>query len=151
MKRALSLAVVCLMLTGSGIAYANYVGPSKNGFSFHASVFPEWLYLPTDRVDSDNSYPSSTTIRVRVRDIDQQLANGVPVTFRVDSRWQGHVTIKPTRAITHNGVAEAPVTTKDKIGFCRIAVQVDDLAKYLTLNIDERGPGSGGPMAPGLN
>ncbi|WP_410965820.1 hypothetical protein, partial [Salmonella sp. SAL4438] len=59
--RRITLMLLCGMsLWGCG-ATKRYLGPTMHGYSFHASVIPNEIFLPSDVVSQEN-FPSTATL-----------------------------------------------------------------------------------------
>jgi hypothetical protein len=136
MMRHVSLAVVCLVLAVSGLAYADYLGPTSNGLEFHISVIPSEIYLPDpSHIAPAAEFPSSASLTVRVRDVERQPVDGVPVIFQASPACDGIVSVSPQRAVTHNGVAQASVQAQNTTGACWITVRVDHVSQEFSIAV----------------
>ena len=121
-------------LLGCGTT-GRYLGPTMHGYSFHASVVSSELFLPSDLVSQQN-FPSTTTLLVQVRDVNQQPAAGVPVTLQLaGSQCQGVVTLSAQRVAILQGRASVTVTAANTTGTCRIAVRVDNVTQDLDVTV----------------
>ena len=129
--RRITLMLLCSVgLWGCGAA-ARYLGPTTQGYSFHASAVPSIIFLPSDVV-SQQDFPSTATLLVQVRDVHEQPGEGVPVTFQfAGSECQGVLTLSAPRAVTAQGRASITLSTANTTGSCRIAVRVDNVTQDL--------------------
>ena len=111
------------------------MGPTARGYEFHASAVPEQIFLPSDLVSSHN-FPTSSTVLVRVRDVNQTPVEGVPVMFQfAGSECQGVVTLSAQQAVTLQGQASITLTPANTTGSCRLAVRVDNVTQDLWVNV----------------
>jgi hypothetical protein len=93
------------------------------------------IYLPSSLV-SQQDYPSTTTLLVQVRDVNEKPVEGVPVTVQfVGSQCQGVVTLSAQRAVTLQGRASITLTTANTTGACQIAVRVDNVTQELWVTV----------------
>ena len=75
--RRITLILLCgVSLCGCGAA-GRYLGPTVHGYSFHASAVPSEIFLPSDVVSQQN-FPSTATLLVQVRDVNEQPVAGSP-------------------------------------------------------------------------
>jgi hypothetical protein len=144
MMRRITLMLLCgVGLWGCGAA-GRYLGPTVHGYSFHASAVPNEIFLPSDVVSQEN-FPSTATLLVQVRDVNEQPVAGVPVTVQlVGSQCQGVVTLSAQRVVTLQGRASITLTTANTTGACQIAVRVDNVTQELVVAV------SSPPDPPGL-
>jgi hypothetical protein len=144
MMRRVTLMLLCSVgLWGCGTA-GRYLGPTVHGYSFHASAVPSEIFLPSDVVSQEN-FPSTATLLVQVRDVNEQPVAGVPVTVQlVGSQCQGVITPSAQRVMTLQGRASITLTTANTTGICQIAVRVDNVTQELTVTV------SSPPEPPGL-
>jgi len=96
--------IILLLLCGVGLwscsGTTRYLGPTAQGYMFHASAFPDELFLPSDLV-SPEEFPTSATVLVQVRDRNQAPVEGVPVTFQyAGSECRGVLTLSAQQAVT---------------------------------------------------
>jgi hypothetical protein len=135
MMRRITLMLLCSVgLWGCGTA-GRYLGPTAHGYSFHASTVSNTIYLPSSLV-SQQDYPSTTTLLVQVRDVNEKPVEGVPVTVQfVGSQCQGVVTLSAQRAVTLQGRASITLTTANTTGACQIAVRVDNVTQELWVTV----------------
>ena len=133
--RRLTLMLLCSVgLWGCGAA-ARYLGPTTQGYSFHASAVPNIIFLPSDVV-SQQDFPSTATLLVQVRDVNEKPVEGVPVTFQfAGSECQGVMTFSAQRAVTSQGRASITLSTANTTGSCRIAVRVDNVTQDLSVAV----------------
>ena len=128
MRRIILILLCSVGLWGCGTA-GRYVGPTAQGYSFHASAVPSLIFLPSE-VLSQQDFPSMATLLVQVRDVNEKPVDGVPVTFQfAGSECQGVITLSAQRAVTSQGRASITLTTANTIGSCRIAVRVDNVTQ----------------------
>ena len=129
--RRITLMLLCSVgLWGCGAA-GRYLGPTVHGYSFRASTVLGVIYLPSDLVSQEN-FPSTTTLLVQVRDVNEQPVAGVPVTVQfAGSECQGVVTLSARRVVTVQGQASVTVTAANTTGACRLAVRVANVAQAL--------------------
>ena len=129
--RRITLMLLCgVGLWGCGAA-AQYLGPTVQGYAFHASAVPNQIFLPSDLV-SPQAFPSTATLLVQVRDVNDKPVEGVPVTFQfTGSECQGVLTLSAQRAVTVQGRASITLTTANTTGACQIAVRVDNVTQEL--------------------
>jgi hypothetical protein len=128
-----------LLLLSAGLVQAHYVGPTREGLSFHVSAVPSDIYLPNDVLSNavgPDLFPSVSTLTVHVRDVDQQPVKGVPVTFQLTPSCESVATLTPSRAVTsESGVAHTTVETDNTTGICQIAVQVDNVSQMTRVTV----------------
>ena len=130
MRRIILLFLCSLYLWGCA-GSRHYLGPTARGYEFHASVAPEQIFLPSDLVSSYN-FPTSSTLLVRVRNVNQTPVDGVPVMFQfAGSECQGVVTLSAQRAVTVQGRASITLTADTTTGACHMAVRVDNVTQEL--------------------
>ena len=126
--------VTLILLCGVGLwgcGGGRYLGPTMHGYTFRASTVLNVIYLPSDLVSQQN-FPSTTTLLVQVRDVNEQPAAGVPVTVQfAGSECQGVMTLSARRAVTVQGQASFTVTAANTTGACRLAVRVDNVTQDL--------------------
>ena len=129
--RRITLVLLCSVgLWGCG-ATGRYLGPTAQGYVFHASAVPDMIFLPSD-VLSPEEFPSTATLVVHVRDANEKPVEGVPVTFQfAGSECRGVVRLSAQQAVTSRGRAAITLSTADTTGSCRIAVRVDNVAQDL--------------------
>jgi len=133
MRRIILLFLCSLYLWGC--ASSKYLGPTARGYEFHASLAPEQIFLPSDLVSSYN-FPTSSTVLVRVRNVNQTPVDGVPVMFQfAGSECQGVVTLSAQQAVTLQGQASITLTPANTTGSCRLAVRVDNVTQDLWVNV----------------
>ena len=68
-------------------------------------------------------WEESTEIVVRVRTLQGEPADGIPVRFQLDPGWQGDATIEPAQTTTDHGIARARLHA-DATGHVGFTVQV---------------------------
>jgi hypothetical protein len=125
--RRMTLILLCGVGLWSCAGASRYLGPTARGYEFHASAFPDEIFLPSDLV-SPQEFPTSATVLVQVRNVNQAPVEGVPVTFQyAGSECQGVLTLAAQRAVTLQGRASITLTTANTTGSCRIAVRVDNV------------------------
>ena len=131
MMRRITLMLLCgVGLWGCGAA-ARYLGPTAQGYTFHASAVPSIIFLPSE-VLPPQDFPSTATLLVQVRDVNEKSVDGVPVTFQfAGSECQGVMTLSAQRAVTSQGRASITLSTANTTGSCRIAVRVDNVTQEL--------------------
>src|SRR5262245_2193673 len=127
--------IILLLLCGVGLwscsGTTRYLGPTAQGYTFHASAFPDELFLPSDLV-SPEEFPTSATVLVQVRDRNQAPVEGVPVTFQyAGSECRGVLTLSAQQAVTRMISASIRLTPSDTTGSCRLAVRVDNVTQDL--------------------
>ena len=134
--RRITLMLLCSVgLWGCGATAGRYLGPTVHGYSFHASAVPSEIFLPSDVVSQQN-FPSTATLLVQVRDVNEQPVAGVPVTVQlVGSQCQGVVTLSAPRVVTLQGRASITLTTANTTGSCQIAVRVDNVTQELVVTV----------------
>jgi hypothetical protein len=133
--RRITLMLLCSVCLWSCGTAARYLGPTARGYEFHASAVPDQIFLPSDLVSSYN-FPTSSTVLVRVRDVNQTPADGVPVMFQfAGSECQGVVTLSAQQAVTLQGQASITLTPANTTGSCRLAVRVDNVTQDLWVNV----------------
>jgi hypothetical protein len=134
MRRIILLFLCSLYLWGCASS-RHYLGPTARGYEFHASAVPEQIFLPSDLVSPQN-FPTSSTVLVRVRDVNQTPADGVPVMFQfAGSECQGVVTLSAQQTVTSQGQASITLTPANTTGSCRLAVRVDNVTQDLWVNV----------------
>jgi len=134
MRRIILLFLCSLCLWGCASS-RQYLGPTARGYEFHASAVPEQIFLPSDLVSSYN-FPTSSTVLVRVRNVNQTPVDGVPVMFQfAGSECQGVVTLSAQQAVTLHGQASITLTPANTTGSCRVAVRVDNVTQDLWVNV----------------
>ena len=134
MLRIILLFLCSLCLWGCASS-RQYLGPTARGYEFHASAVPEQIFLPSDLVSSYN-FPTSSTVLVRVRNVNQTPVDGVPVMFQfAGSECQGVVRLSAQRVVTLQGQASITLTTANTSGSCRLAVRVDNVTQDLWVNV----------------
>jgi hypothetical protein len=134
MRRIIVLFLCSLCLWGCA-GSRQYLGPTARGYEFHASAAPEQIFLPSDLVSSYN-FPTSSTVLVRVRNVNQTPVDGVPVMFQfAGSECQGVVTLSAQQAVTLQGQASITLTPANTTGSCRVAVRVDNVTQDLWVNV----------------
>jgi hypothetical protein len=85
---------------------------------------------------SPKDYPSSTTLLVQVRDVNEKPVDGVPVLFQfAGSECQGVITLSAQRAVTLQGQVSITLTTANTTGACRLAVRVDNVTQELWVTV----------------
>ena len=133
--RRITLIVLCgVGLWGCG-ATARSLGPTAHGYSFHASAVPNEIFLPSDLV-SPKEFPSTATLLVQVRDVNDKPVDGVPVTLQfAGSECQGVVTLSAQRAVTVQGRASITLRPANTTGACKIAVRVDNVTQDLDVAV----------------
>ena len=133
--RRITLMLLCgVGLWGCGAA-ARYLGPTVQGYAFHASAVPNAIFLPSDLV-SPQTFPTTATLSVQVRDVNDKPVEGVPVTFQfAGSECQGVMTLSAQRAVTVQGRASITLSTANTTGACRIAVRVDNVTQELWVSV----------------
>jgi hypothetical protein len=115
-----------------------------HGYSFHASAVPNIIFLPSDLVSQEN-FPSTATLLVQVRDVNEQPVDGVPVMFQfAGSECQGVLTLAAQRVVTVQGRVSITLTTANTTGSCRLAVRVDNVTQEVWVAV------SSPPDPPGL-
>lgn len=128
-----------LLLLGTGLLYAHYVGPTREGLSFHVSAVPSEIFLPNQVLTEEVEkylFPTTATLTVHVIDVDQKPIKGVPVVFNTTPSCKSVATLTPVRAITaENGVVRATVESDQTTGVCRIAVQVDNITQMTRVTV----------------
>ena len=93
------------------------------------------IYLPSDLLSLER-FPSTTTLQVQVRDVNEKPVDGVPVTFQfAGSECQGVMTLSTQRAVTAQGRASITLGTTNTTGSCRIAVRVDNVTQDLSVAV----------------
>jgi len=134
MRRIILLFLCSLCLWGCASS-RQYLGPTARGYEFHASAVPEQIFLPSDLVSSYN-FPTSSTVLVRVRNVNQTPVDGVPVMFQfAGSECQGVVTLSAQQAVTLQGQVSITLTPANTTGSCRLAVRVDNVTQDLWVNV----------------
>ena len=134
MRRIILLFLCSLCLWGCASS-RQYLGPTARGYEFHASAVPEQIFLPSDLVSSYN-FPTSSTVLVRVRNMNQTPVDGVPVMFQfAGSECQGVVTLSAQQAVTLQGQVSITLTPANTTGSCRLAVRVDNVTQDLWVNV----------------
>jgi hypothetical protein len=126
--------LLCSLGLWSSIAAARYLGPTANGYSFHAGALPAELFM-RDQELSQEEFPSTATLLVHVRDANREPVEGVPVTFQLGSRCKGVLTLAAQRAVTHNGQASVTLTAANTAGACRVAVRVDNVTQEVWVTV----------------
>ena len=96
-RRPITRRITLMLLWSMGLwgcgTPGRYLGPTGHGYSFHASAVPREIFLPSDLVSPEN-FPSTATLLVQVRDVNEQPAEGVPVALQlVGSQCPGVVTL----------------------------------------------------------
>jgi hypothetical protein len=87
------------------------------------------IFLPSDLL-SPEDFPSTATLVVHVRDVNEKPVEGVPVTFQfAGSECQGVLTLSAQRAVTSLGRASITLATANTTGSCRLAVRVDNVTQ----------------------
>ena len=128
---------VLLLLLGGVLAQAQYIGPTRQGLSFHLSAVPDELYLPNDVISNEagpDLFPTESTLTVHVLDAQQKPVKGIPVTFNLTPGCESVAMLKPVRAVTsEDGMAHATVEADERTGLCRIAVQVDNVTQTIRI------------------
>jgi hypothetical protein len=132
MSRHVTL-LVCSVGLWSSVAAARYLGPTAHGYSFHASALPNEIFMSDDL--TPDTFPTTATLIVHVRDVNQGPVEGLPVTFQLGSQCQGVVALSAQRAVTHNGQASVTLKTANTTGACRIAVRVDNVTQELSVDV----------------
>jgi hypothetical protein len=117
----------------SSVAAARYLGPTAHGYSFHASALPFEIFMSDDL--TLDTFPTTATLVVHVRDVNQEPVDGVPVTFQLGSQCQGVAALSAQRAVTRNGRASVTLRTASTTGVCRIAVRVDNVTQDLSVDV----------------
>ena len=125
--------LVCGVGLWSSVAAARYLGPTAHGYSFHASALPFEIFM-SDDLTSD-VFPTTATLVVHVRDVNQAPVDGIPVTFQLGSQCQGVAALSAQRAITRQGQASVTLRTANTTGACRIAVRVDNVTQELSVDV----------------
>ena len=134
MRRIILLFLCSLCLWGCASS-RQYLGPTARGYEFHASAVPEQIFLPSDLVSSYN-FPTSSTVLVRVRNVNKTPVDGVPVMFQfAGSECQGVVTLSAQQAVTLQGQVSITLTPANTTGSCRVAVRVDNVTQDLWVNV----------------
>lgn len=131
--------IILLLLCGAGLlscaGTTRYLGPTAQGYAFHASALPGEIFLPSDLVSPDE-FPTSATLLVQVRGVHEEPVEGVPVTFQfAGSECQGVITLSAQRAFTLHGQASVTLTTANTMGVCRLAVRVDNVTQDLSVAV----------------
>lgn len=95
----LALFLVCLT---SGLVQARYVGPTRQGLSFHVSALLSEIYLPNKDLSNEvgDLFPTVATLTVYVLDINQKPVNSVPVTLDMEPACKSLATLSPRRVVT---------------------------------------------------
>ena len=134
MRRIILILLCSVGLCGCGAA-ARHLGPTAHGYSFHASIVANTIFIPSDLV-SPQDYPSTTTLLVQVRDVNEKPVDGVPVVFQfAGSECQGVLTLSAQRAVTLQGQVSITLTTANTTGACRLAVRVDNVTQELWVTV----------------
>jgi len=125
--------IILVLLCGVGLwgcgAAGRYLGPTAQGYTFHASAVPDMIFLPSDLL-SPEDFPSTSTLVVHVRDVNEKPVEGVPVTFQfAGSECRGVLTFSAQRAVTSLGRASITLATANTTGSCRIAARVDNVTQ----------------------
>src|SRR5262245_14340406 len=90
--RPIILMLLCSVGLWSCAGFGRYLGPTTHGYEFHASAVPSIIFLPSDVVPQQD-FPSTATLLVQVRDVNEKPVGGVPVTFQfAGSECQGVMT-----------------------------------------------------------
>jgi hypothetical protein len=96
---------------------------------------PNIIWLPSDVV-STYEFPTSATLTVQVRDVNQAPVEGVPVLFQfAGSECQGVLTLSAQQAVTLQGRASITLSTANTTGACRLAVRVDNVTQDLSVAV----------------
>ena len=140
--------IILVLLCGVGLwgcaTAGRYLGPTAQGYMFHATAIPNIIFLPSEFLSQEN-FPSTATLQVQVRDVNEKPVDGVPVTFQfAGSECQGVMTLSAQRAVTSQGRASITLGTASTTGSCRIAVRVDNVTQDLYVSV------SNPPGAPGF-
>jgi len=129
--------VLCFLLLGIMGVEARYVGPTRQGLSFHVSAFPSDIYLADEEITNEkgkDEFPTVSTLTVHVLDVNQKPLSGVPVTFEMAPGCKSIATLTPNRAVTaEGGMAQAKVTSDDTTGLCHLTVQVDNVTQKVRI------------------
>src|SRR5262245_8034510 len=81
MMRRIILVLRCgVGLWGCATA-GRYLGPTAQGYMFHATAIPSIIFLPSAFMSLENS-PGTATLQVQVRDVNEKPVDGVSVTFQ---------------------------------------------------------------------
>jgi hypothetical protein len=129
--RRIILLLLCSVCLWSCASSRRYLGPTAKGYEFHAIAIPDQIWLPSDVVSPEN-FPTSATLTVQVRDVNQAPVEGVPVMFQyAGSECQGVITLSAQRAVTLQGRVSVTLTTANTTGSCRLAVRVDNVTQDL--------------------
>ena len=133
--RRIILLFLCSVGLWSCASTTRYLGPTARGYEFHAIAVPDMIWLPSDLV-SPQEFPTSATLTVQVRDVNQAPLEGVPVLFQfAGSECQGVLTLSAQRAVTLQGRASITLSTANTTGACRLAVRVDNITQDLSVAV----------------
>jgi len=133
MLRRITLLLLWSVGLWSSVAAARYLGPTAHGYSFHASALPFEIFMSDDL--TPDTFPTTATLIVHVRDVNQEPVDGLPVTFQLASQCQGVAALSAQRAVTRHGRASVTLTTANTTGACRIAVRVDNVTQELSVDV----------------
>ena len=77
--------IILVLLCGVGLwgcaTAGRYLGPTAQGYMFHATAIPNIIFLPSEFLSQEN-FPSTATLQVQVRDVNEKPVDGVPVAFQ---------------------------------------------------------------------
>jgi hypothetical protein len=130
----ITVVLLCSVVLWSSVAVARYLGPTAHGYSFHASALPDQIFVSSDLASPDE-FPTTATLVVHVRDVNQAPVEGLPVVFQLGPQCQGVVSLSAPRAVTRAGRATVTLAAANTTGSCRIAVRVDNVTQELRVDV----------------
>ncbi len=137
MVRRIALVLVCLVLALGGAACApKLVGPTAgSGYVFSLQVSNPIVWLGPVDSSVAAQFPQVSELIVRVQDAQGRPADGVPVTFEVETGWARSASISPSQTSTRGGIARAIFFEPQTTGVVRVMARVDNLTAEATVTV----------------
>ncbi len=154
MGRIMSLTMLCMVvLWGMLACVATQPKPpqlSASPYQIKVRVEPSrdiWLTPPEST--KPGNYLGFGVVYVEVTDVQGELVNDVPVTFRLPLNWVFHAALSQQQTVTKDGRAQV-VFEPAMSGLIHIPIQVGDDKREATFLIHSPKLGCGGSLDGGM-